>query len=75
MINPLTDKHEHPATILRSLASQENCDGVPYDQMQEAADYICKLEKRLTIVEKFSRKKTQQIIDLGLENLALQGVE
>lgn len=75
MINPLTDNEESVASVLRSLASQENCDGVPYDQMQEAAEYIEKLEKKLEIVRKFSRLKTRQIIDLGIENLSLQDIE
>lgn len=38
-------KKEYPAkTVLRDLASQEACDGVPYDQMIEAADVIADLE-------------------------------
>ena len=42
-LHPTGDK-EHVATVLRTLASQENCDGEPYDQMIEAAEYIDKLE-------------------------------
>lgn len=34
-------------TVLRDLSSQENCDGEPYDQMWQAADYIDDLESRL----------------------------
>ena len=30
--------------VLIRLASQENCDGEPYDQMMEAARYIKELE-------------------------------
>lgn len=33
--------------VLRDLASQELCDGDPYDQMIQAADYIDDLEMRL----------------------------
>ena len=32
------------ATVLNRLASQENCDGEPHDQMVQAADYINELE-------------------------------
>jgi hypothetical protein len=34
-------------TKLYDLASQENCDGEPYDTMQDAADYITQLEQEL----------------------------
>ena len=40
MINPLTGKEERIASVLRSLAGQENCDGEPYDQMQDAAQAL-----------------------------------
>lgn len=33
--------------VLRDLASQELCDGEPYDQMIQAADYIDDLEMRM----------------------------
>ena len=45
--NPLTGKFEPIAAVLLSLASQEGCDGEPYDQMQAAAGYIEKLEEVL----------------------------
>jgi hypothetical protein len=35
--------------VLESLASQENCDGEPYDQMVEAAQYIDELEEILNV--------------------------
>ena len=35
----------HISAVLRSLASQEGCDGEPYDQMMQAADYIEDLER------------------------------
>lgn len=47
MINPLTGKDEPVRAVLRSMAGQEGHDGEPYDQMQEAADYIEKLESAL----------------------------
>jgi hypothetical protein len=46
--NPLTGKFEPIAAVLQSLASQEGCDGEPYDEMVAAAEYIEKLEERLT---------------------------
>lgn len=33
--------------VLTSLASQENCDGEPYDEMVIAADYIDELEEMI----------------------------
>jgi hypothetical protein len=33
--------------VLRDLAAQENCDGDPYDQMIQAADYIDELESTI----------------------------
>ena len=49
IVNPLSvgKKKEPIQSVLRALAGQNNCDGEPYDQMQEAADYIDKLEKKL----------------------------
>ena len=39
-------------TVLMDLASQENCDGEPYDQMVEASEYISELVGKLKIVLK-----------------------
>jgi len=48
-INPLSvsNKPQPIAGVLYILASQEGCDGEPYDQMCEAADYIRHLEAQL----------------------------
>lgn len=44
----LDDKPKAPIrTRLRDLASQEGCDGEPYDTMQEAAEYIERIELEL----------------------------
>jgi len=40
IVNPLTDKKENISSVLYSLASQNGCDGEPYDQIQVTADYI-----------------------------------
>lgn len=37
--------------VLSDLASQENCDGEPYDQMQEASEYIQELEQKINDLE------------------------
>ena len=42
--DPLMGKEMEIAGVLVRLASQENCDGEPYDQMMEAARYIEELE-------------------------------
>jgi hypothetical protein len=47
VINPLTNRDEPARAVLRSMAGQEDCDGEPYDQMQEAADHIQRLEECL----------------------------
>ncbi len=44
MKHRLHQNRDYPTvTVLRDLASQENCDGEPYDQMIEAADEIERL--------------------------------
>ena len=48
MINPLTNKDEKITSVLRSLVSQENCDGEPYDQMMAAAQHIDALNEALS---------------------------
>lgn len=40
------------STVLSDLASQEGCDGEPYDEMMEAAEYITELEEKISIMEK-----------------------
>lgn len=49
IVDPLsvTHKKAHISDVLLKLASQENCDGEPYDQMVEAAEYIVRLERLL----------------------------
>ena len=42
---PLMGKEMEITGVLIRLASQENCDGEPYDQMMEAARYIKELEE------------------------------
>ena len=42
--------------ILSDLAAQENCDGEPYDQMQEASEYIKELEELVTELEQVISK-------------------
>jgi len=53
--------HRNPLpiqTVLRDIAGQENCDGMPYGQMVIAADYIDGLEdfiaKTLDIIKKIT---------------------
>jgi hypothetical protein len=57
ILNPLTGNQEPVASVLRSLAGQENCDGPPYDQMQEASDYIAKLEDWITTIHNLTVSK------------------
>lgn len=47
ILNPLTGTKQPISYVLRHLASQENCDGEPYDQMIEAADELDQLEKQV----------------------------
>jgi hypothetical protein len=49
IIDPLSvnGTEQHISTVLFALAGQNNCDGVPYDQMQIAGEYILQLEKQI----------------------------
>lgn len=51
--NPLSlgDKPQKISAVLTILASQGECDGTPYDQMIQAANYIDELEKRIREIE------------------------
>lgn len=54
---PLYNKKRPISNILSNLAAQENCDGVPYDQMQIASEYIDLLEERFAKLEKTAAGK------------------
>jgi len=56
--NPLAvnDTKADLSSVLRALASQENCDGEPYDQMMEAADEIDQLTARVAELEEAVRR-------------------
>lgn len=47
VIHPIKNGMHPIQHVLRDLASQELCDGEPYNQMIQAADYIDDLETRL----------------------------
>lgn len=47
--NPLTDREAPIQQVLNDLAAQENCDGEPYDQCIQAAEYINTLEHQLRL--------------------------
>lgn len=50
VLNPISrfPAHKEPiVSVLHALAGQEGADGEPYDQMQQAADYISYLERKL----------------------------
>jgi len=51
------DKMIPISDVLAALASQENCDGEPWDEMQEAAEYIDFLETIVNYVEQSSAGK------------------
>jgi hypothetical protein len=51
IINPLNGKEQHIAQVLMGMASQENHDGEPWDQMQAAAEYIIRLEEINAMLE------------------------
>lgn len=48
--NPLTGKEDDIVSVLQMLASQEGCDGEPYDQLQLAAEYITELRSKIEMV-------------------------
>lgn len=45
--DPLYDCEREIKAVLIGLASQENCDGEPYDQLMQAANYINQLENKV----------------------------
>ena len=49
--DPLMGKDMEIKGVLIRLASQENMDGEPYDQLMEAARYIKQLEDRVVLLE------------------------
>lgn len=53
IVNPLlvSGNKEPIQEVLRHLAAGENCDGYPYDQMMQAADYIDHLEAEIKKLE------------------------
>jgi hypothetical protein len=51
IVNPLTGRYEPISSVLAQLASQENCDGEPYDQMMDAAEYIEELVQELDYIK------------------------
>jgi len=78
IMNPLTGKMGNIPTVLKMLASQEGCDGEPYDQMQQAAEHIEHIEyidefknEMLIQLEKMEKhaSSTEEKIDI-LYNLA-----
>jgi len=75
VFNQLTGKENDIATVLSMLASQEGCDGEPYDQMQQAAEYIKHIDEfkneMLIQLEKMEKhaSSTEEKIDI-LYNLA-----
>lgn len=66
ILNPLTGKEEPIRAVLRSLASQEGCDGAPYDQMQIASDYIERLEEFANTVHNLSVSKADARFKLDI---------
>lgn len=56
--------HEIPF-VLRSLAAQEGCDGEPYDQMQDAAEYIDSLERKVKSLERRVSAMSHNILEKG----------
>ena len=49
--DPLMGREMEIKGVLIRLASQENMDGEPYDQLIDAARYIKQLEDRISLLE------------------------
>ena len=49
--DPLMGRDMEIKGVLIRLASQENMDGEPFDQLMEAARYIKQLEDRISLLE------------------------
>ncbi len=67
-------KKMHICDVLNALAAGENCDGEPYDTMQDAATYIRHLETQLTMWRDFHSYATArleaQLREHGVEPVA-----
>ena len=46
--NPLTGRRSDIVVVLTMLCAQDGCDGEPYDQMMEAAEYISDLRGHIS---------------------------
>lgn len=67
IIDPLSiapEKMVPIQSVLRSLSAQEGCDGEPYDQMVQAADYIDDLENRVCRLSKDRHELDMQLTRL-----------
>ncbi len=62
--SPHFGKEIEITTVLITLASQENCDGEPYEEMQAAAEYILELEERLKPYEEAERNLYERIKEI-----------
>lgn len=67
IIDPLSTTPERLVpiqSVLRSLSAQEGCDGEPYDQMVQAAEYIDDLESQVGRLSRDRHELDMQLIRL-----------
>ena len=74
IVNPLSPSgaKEDIKTVLYVLAGQGGRDGEPYDQMQEAGDYIATLEAELERWEQSRDGVLSQLEEIECSKMALE---
>ena len=74
IVNPLSPSgaKEDIKTVLYALAGQGGRDGEPYDQMQEAGDYIATLEAELERWEQSRDGVLSQLEEIECSKMALE---
>ena len=74
IVNPLSPSgaKEDIKTVLYALAGQGGRDGEPYDQMQEAGDYIATLEAELERWEQSRDGVLLQLEEIECRNMTLE---
>jgi len=56
------------------MAGQENCDGEEYDMIQELADHIVTLERRIALVRELKYANFSGFIEDALDGLDVEAI-
>jgi hypothetical protein len=56
------------------MAGQENCDGEEYDMIQELAEHIAELERRIVLVRELKYANYSGFIDDALDGVDVEAI-